>query len=175
MRAQVSEINEFVGAWFLRRETARGEAAPARRSGCGADDGQPAPLLRNQPAPDAGAFTEGRLEHLTSGRDRRQVANRFTAEDLVAVQTLSITVPAPAALDLLEGSLDTQLSELKRESPGIAAWCRDEPGGLLFERGVPCVPLGSVPVGILLCEVALLPDFEWLFTVAWKLAHSGSS
>ncbi len=66
------------------------------------------------------------------------------------MQSLSITVPAPAALDLLEGSLDAQLSELHRESPEIAAWCRDVPGGLLFEREVPCVSPGPVSVRIVL-------------------------
>ncbi|MET7903909.1 DUF6308 family protein [Streptomyces sp. NPDC005355] len=67
--------------------------------------------------PGAGAFTGGRFEHLAGGGDRRQVADRFTAEDLVAVQTLSVTVPAPVALDLLEGPLGTQLSELLRDIP----------------------------------------------------------
>ena len=67
--------------------------------------------------PGDGAFTGGRFEHLAGGGDRRQVADRFTAEDLVAVQTLSVTVPAPVALDLLEGPLGTQLSELLRGIP----------------------------------------------------------
>ncbi|WLQ53188.1 DUF6308 family protein [Streptomyces poriferorum] len=65
----------------------------------------------------AGVFTGGRFEHLAGGGDRRQVANRFTAEDLIAVQTLSVTVPAPVALDLLEGPLGTHLSELLRDIP----------------------------------------------------------
>lgn len=43
--------------------------------------------------PGVGAFTGDRFEHLAGGGDRRQVADRFTAEDLVAVQTLSVTVP----------------------------------------------------------------------------------
>lgn len=67
--------------------------------------------------PGVGAFTGGRFEHLAGGGDRRQVADRFTAEDLVAVQTLSVTVPARVALDLLEGPLGTQLSELLRGIP----------------------------------------------------------
>ncbi|MGQ4719142.1 DUF6308 family protein [Streptomyces anulatus] len=58
--------------------------------------------------PGAGVFTGGRFEHLAGGGDRRQVANRFTAEDLIAVQTLSVTVPASVALDLLEGPLGAQ-------------------------------------------------------------------
>ncbi|MET7534236.1 DUF6308 family protein [Streptomyces goshikiensis] len=67
--------------------------------------------------PGAGAFTGGRFEHLAGGGDRWQVADRFTAEDLVAVQALSVTVPAPVALDLLEGPLGGQLSELLRGIP----------------------------------------------------------
>ncbi|WP_328698433.1 DUF6308 family protein [Streptomyces sp. NBC_00342] len=67
--------------------------------------------------PGAGVFTGGRFEHLAGGGDRRQVANRFTAEDLIAVQTLSVTVPAPVALDLLEGPLGAHLSELLRDIP----------------------------------------------------------
>ncbi|GGT65479.1 hypothetical protein GCM10010207_75850 [Streptomyces atratus] len=83
--------------------------------------------------PGAGAFTGGRFEHLAGGGDRRQVADRFTAEDLVAVQTLSVTVPAPVALDLLSELLrgipsDTDLSEADASvvadgSPAYRAWC----------------------------------------------------
>ena len=65
----------------------------------------------------AGVFTGGRFEHLAGGGDRRQVANRFTAQDLIAVQTLSVTVPAPVALDLLEGQLGAQLAQLLGSIP----------------------------------------------------------
>ncbi|OKI53489.1 hypothetical protein AMK17_25645 [Streptomyces sp. CB00072] len=67
--------------------------------------------------PGAGVFTGGRFEHLAGVGDRQQVANRFTAEDLIAVQTLSVTVPAPVALGLLEGPLGAQLSHLLRNIP----------------------------------------------------------
>ncbi|WP_367540215.1 DUF6308 family protein [Streptomyces globisporus] len=72
--------------------------------------------------PGVGVFTGGRFEHLAGGGDRRQAANRFTAEDLIAVQTLSVTVtvPAPVAVDLLEGPLGTQLCELLRGIPVAA-------------------------------------------------------
>ncbi|MFD6080419.1 DUF6308 family protein [Streptomyces hydrogenans] len=70
------------------------------------------------PLPSGGApFTGSRFEHLAGGGDRPDVADRFTAEDLVAVQTLSVTVPASAALDLLEGSLGAQLSGLLQAIP----------------------------------------------------------
>lgn len=62
-------------------------------------------------------FTGSRFEHLAGGGDRREVADRFTAEDLVAVQTLSVTVPAPVALDILEGRLGAQLPGLLHAIP----------------------------------------------------------
>ncbi|MET9593186.1 DUF6308 family protein [Streptomyces sp. NPDC006516] len=62
-------------------------------------------------------FTGSRFEHLAGGGDRLGIADRITAEDLVAVQTLSVTVPAPVALDLLEGRLGTRLSGLLQAIP----------------------------------------------------------
>lgn len=62
-------------------------------------------------------FTGSRFEHLAGGGDRPEVADRITAEDLVAVQTLSVTVPTPVALDILEGSLGTRLSGLLHAIP----------------------------------------------------------
>ncbi|MFD7679195.1 DUF6308 family protein [Streptomyces sp. NPDC060187] len=54
-------------------------------------------------------FTGSRFEHLAGGGERLEVADRITAEDLVAVQTLSVTVPASVALDILEGQLGVRL------------------------------------------------------------------
>lgn len=62
-------------------------------------------------------FTGSRFEHLAGGGDRPEVADRFTAEDLVAVQTLSVTVPAPVVLDILEGRLGVRLSGLLQAIP----------------------------------------------------------
>ncbi|WP_329208856.1 DUF6308 family protein [Streptomyces sp. NBC_01708] len=62
-------------------------------------------------------FTGNRFEHLAGGGDRPEVADRITAEDLVAVQTLSVTVPAPVALDILEGPLGVRLSGLLQAIP----------------------------------------------------------
>ncbi|MFD7630546.1 DUF6308 family protein [Streptomyces sp. NPDC059851] len=68
------------------------------------------------PSHDA-PFTGSRFEHLAGGGDRPAVANRVTADDLIAVQTLSVRVPAAAALDLLEGELGTHMSELLSRIP----------------------------------------------------------
>lgn len=62
-------------------------------------------------------FTGSRFEHLAGGGDRPEVADRVTAEDLAAVQTLSVTVPAPVALDILEGPLGVRLSGLLQAIP----------------------------------------------------------
>ncbi|MFJ8540283.1 DUF6308 family protein [Streptomyces sp. NPDC093591] len=62
--------------------------------------------------PGGAPFTGSRFEHLAGGGDRPEVADRITAEDLVAVQTLSVTVPASVALDILEGRLGARLSGL---------------------------------------------------------------
>ncbi|MER6632897.1 DUF6308 family protein [Streptomyces sp. NPDC000987] len=68
-------------------------------------------------SPGGTPFTGSRFEHLAGGGDRPEVADRITAEDLVAVQTLSVTVPAPVALDILEGRLGTRLSGLLHAIP----------------------------------------------------------
>ncbi|MET7694997.1 DUF6308 family protein [Streptomyces sp. NPDC005483] len=67
--------------------------------------------------PGGMSFTGSRFEHLAGGGDRPEVADRITAEDLVAVQTLSVTVPAPVALDILEGRLGARLSGLLQAIP----------------------------------------------------------
>ncbi|MGW4874340.1 DUF6308 family protein [Streptomyces chartreusis] len=69
-----------------------------------------------QPA-DAASFTGRRFEQLAGGGDRPAVANVVTADDLIALQTLSVMIPAQGALDLLEGPLGLQLSELLHEIP----------------------------------------------------------
>lgn len=48
------------------------------------------------------AYTGSRFERFAGGGDRPAAANRFTADDLVAVATLSVQIPATAALRLLE-------------------------------------------------------------------------
>ncbi|MFE0962553.1 DUF6308 family protein [Streptomyces fungicidicus] len=68
-------------------------------------------------SPGAVAFTGSRFEHLAGGGDRAEVADRITAEDLIAVETLSVTIPVERKLDLLEGQLGAQLSDLLASIP----------------------------------------------------------
>ncbi|WP_234381329.1 DUF6308 family protein [Streptomyces sp. NRRL F-5122] len=67
--------------------------------------------------PGAVPFTGSRFEHLAGGGDRLEAANVLTADDLIAVQTLSVTIPTQTALDLLGGDLGPQLSELLSSIP----------------------------------------------------------
>lgn len=62
---------------------------------------------------DGAAYTGARFEHLGG----EQVADAVTAEDLVAVQMLSVSMPERVSLDLLEGDLGQQMSKLLREIP----------------------------------------------------------
>ncbi|MFD8006081.1 DUF6308 family protein [Streptomyces mirabilis] len=97
---------------------------------------------------EAAPFTGSRFEHLAGGGDRPANANSVTADDLIAVQTLSVRIPAQAALDLLEGGLGVRVSKLLSSvrfdidmvaaeaadladgSPAHTAWhlLRDQPG-----------------------------------------------
>lgn len=57
-------------------------------------------------------YTGSRFESLSGGGDRPDVADKFVADDLVAVSLLSVNVPARAALYLLDdatGSLNAAL------------------------------------------------------------------
>ncbi|MFG2801260.1 DUF6308 family protein [Streptomyces pseudovenezuelae] len=76
--------------------------------------------------PEAEPFTGSRFEHLAGGGDRQPVANLVTADDLIAVQTLSVRIPARVALDLLEGDLGLRLSELlsRVPFPSTSTWSR---------------------------------------------------
>ncbi|MFD4232628.1 DUF6308 family protein [Streptomyces sp. NPDC058545] len=139
--------------------------------------------------PGTAAFTGARFEALGGGGDHPAVADAVTAEDLIAVQTLSVTVPTAAALDLLEGHAGTQLSTLLRAiprdmdmadateadlapgSPAHKAWhlLRDQPG------------IGWVTAGKLLARKRprLLPVYDRVVRCAvgqprsfWHALHS---
>jgi hypothetical protein len=62
------------------------------------------------------------------------VANRVTAEDLVAVTLLSVDVPGRVALQLLEGPLRDQVTELLAQVPTDVA-LHDPVAGALLAQG----------------------------------------
>ncbi|MGW9416974.1 DUF6308 family protein [Cellulosimicrobium funkei] len=57
-----------------------------------------------------------RFERLAGGGDRPETADRFTADDLVAVSLLSVNVPPHGAIELLEARAD-EFAELLAEIP----------------------------------------------------------
>ncbi|MFF2750673.1 DUF6308 family protein [Kitasatospora sp. NPDC058048] len=67
--------------------------------------------------PDAAPFTGSRFEHLAGGGDRPETAGRITAEDLIAVETLSVSIPVELKLDMLEGPLGDELADLLSAIP----------------------------------------------------------
>ena len=67
--------------------------------------------------PEAPPFTGGRFELLFGGGDREETANMIAADDLVAVQLLSVSVPGVAALNLLEGQLGKEVAMQLRHIP----------------------------------------------------------
>ncbi|MEU3249759.1 DUF6308 family protein [Streptomyces sp. NPDC006997] len=81
------------------------------------------------------SLTGSRFEHLDGGGDRADIANVVTAADLIAVQTLSVQVPPPAALALLEGHLAGKISALLRQIPADTDMANAEP--TLLEPGSP--------------------------------------
>ncbi|WP_433341625.1 DUF6308 family protein [Micromonospora sp. CA-111912] len=55
-------------------------------------------------------YTGAYFERLGGGGDRVDLANVITADDLVAIELLSVRIPAQTALDLLQGEHGQQLS-----------------------------------------------------------------
>lgn len=84
-----------------------------------ADDA--AALLRRYFTPrPVGKFTGAHFERLGGGGDRPESADRFTAEDLIAVSMLSVSVVGDAALEILE-TRRQRLHEMLRAIPtGVA-------------------------------------------------------
>jgi hypothetical protein len=72
-----------------------------------------------------GDFSGRCFEFLGGGGDRTEVADQFTAEDLVAVSMLSVQVPSNAAIQILDTDAE-ELSELLGRIPrGTTLWEAD--------------------------------------------------
>lgn len=74
--------------------------------------------LRRYFAPVAGTtgWAGSRFERLSGGGDRPETADRFMADDLVAVSLLSVNVPPHGAIQLLESRAD-EFAQLLAEIP----------------------------------------------------------
>lgn len=80
-----------------------------------------ADVLRSYFAPrPSGRFTGAHFERLGGGGDRPEVADHLTAEDVVAVSMLSVTVEADVALELLISRRDRLRTLLRRIPTGVA-------------------------------------------------------
>ncbi|MEU2169569.1 DUF6308 family protein [Micromonospora chersina] len=81
------------------------------------------------------SFTGGQFERLGGGGDRASVRDAITAEDLVAVELLSVRVPPRTALDLLQGALGDAVTAELREIPTTIELGSAEASPLIDRRG----------------------------------------
>jgi hypothetical protein len=81
------------------------------------------------------AFEGGRFEILDGGGDRPEARDRFTASDLLAVELVSVQVPARVILDLLEGALGEKAARLLRAIPASVPLWSDEAEHLIRKDG----------------------------------------
>jgi len=116
-------------------------------------------------------YTGSRFERLSGGGDRPSVADEFTADDLVAVTMLSVTVPARAGLEILERQR-SEIRELLKQIPtdlDLASVEGDAitpewPAWRLWTRLMEINGLGSTTVSKLLARKRprLLPVYDSL-------------
>lgn len=62
-------------------------------------------------------YEGSRFEGLAGGGDRPEVANQITADDLIALNCLSVRAPVEVALNLLEGPLGKDIAALLAQIP----------------------------------------------------------
>lgn len=104
------------------------------------DDPRSESDLRKYFAPDlppgqVPPYTGGRFELLAGGGDRAATADLITADDLIAVQMLSMRVPGEVALDLLEGELGRDVAEQLAQIPTDVTIADEDAADLLMDGG----------------------------------------
>jgi Family of unknown function (DUF6308) len=90
----------------------------------------PAPYLEGQQAIRSvqryfnpnGAFSGRRFEFLGGGGHRADVANAFTAFDIVAVSLLSVDIPGNASIEILETESEALSKLLVKIPVGVTLW-----------------------------------------------------
>jgi hypothetical protein len=80
-------------------------------------------------------YTGRFFERIGDGGEGPESRDRVTAEDLVAVQMLSVTIPATTAAKLLLGDLGTKLSAVLRDIPTNVALGTDAAADLIDPTG----------------------------------------
>jgi hypothetical protein len=72
------------------------------------------------------SFSGGRFELLDGGGDRADMCNRFAASDILSIEMLSVQLPPPVAVDLLEGALGEEARVLLEQIPtSVPLWDND--------------------------------------------------
>ncbi|MET8252140.1 DUF6308 family protein [Micromonospora sp. NPDC005197] len=80
-------------------------------------------------------FTGGQFERLGGGGDRAETRDVITAEDLVAVELLSVRVPPHTSLDLLQGALGKAVTAELRGIPTHVSLGHPDASQYIEERG----------------------------------------
>ncbi|MFG2050891.1 DUF6308 family protein [Micromonospora sp. NPDC048935] len=92
-------------------------------------------LRRYYLSADGKEFTGGQFERLGGGGDRSETANEFTAGDLIAVQLLSVHIPPPRSLDLLQGQLGRDVAAQLTKIPVTVELGSDAASPLIADAG----------------------------------------
>lgn len=124
-------------------------------------------------------FTGSRFDRLAGGGDRPETCNAITADDLVAVEMLSVQVPPPAALHLLEGNLGKEIAKTLRHIPlGVRLGtddaaqhiAKDSPASEAWRLLKNCDGIGWVTAGKLLARKRphLIPVYDDVVRCAYR-------
>ncbi|MFI2301204.1 DUF6308 family protein [Actinacidiphila glaucinigra] len=137
------------------------------------DETRAAQLLRRywgRHADGSPRYTGSRFERLAGGGDKPCVADHFTADDVLAVSTLSVALPARAALRLVEPSAQDRYGVLLEQLPTDVELAdadqhliaRGGPAWQLWERLRQIDGIGPVGAGKLLARKRprLLPVYD---------------
>lgn len=81
-----------------------------------------------EPSDSGGSYTGRHFERLSGGGDRADRSHRITADDLVAVQTLSVNVAPETGVQLLEGHLGLAVTRHLRDIPTTVSLLDPEAG-----------------------------------------------
>ncbi|GAB3077494.1 DUF6308 family protein [Micromonospora schwarzwaldensis] len=81
------------------------------------------------------AYTGGQFDVLGGGGSRPEVADTVTAEDLIGVELLSVTIRSGRRLDLLEGELGREVSAALANIPTDVALGEDDAFAYIVDGG----------------------------------------
>ncbi|MGB3412443.1 MAG: DUF6308 family protein [Microthrixaceae bacterium] len=129
-------------------------------------------------------FTGSSFERFAGGGDRPEVANHFTAEDIVAVSMLSVDIPGRASLEILDFRAG-ELNELLAGIPtGLDLWddeaekaiAEGSSSRVLWDELMEIEQVGWVTAGKLLARKRprLIPVYDTVLKQAFTLPRGTS-